>query len=455
MKINRRQFVSIAGTTVAGFSLSSLVGRQAAAAVAPQRRFVFAYFEGGWDLLLGLDPRDPGTTSPTEDRIDPAYAQLAAMYQARGIQERRGMSFGPAVPASMLDHASDLAIVNGIDPGTAAHEVGRRYFITGKFPQGLNPVGSSAAAEIAARQGDVSAIPHLSAGVEAYAPGQPTYAAPFTVNSRDDLTVALTPFVQLPASVLAAVENFHDDGPGCNARRLDKTEVVTGLETNRLRARSYVDQNLGTYFDLQRTDAEMQALRDLYTIQGNTPADSPQVLSFLAGQALKFGISQCVSVRVARNLDTHSAWAATHAPALEAGFESLAALITDLKYTPLPEDDGRSIFDETTILAFSEFGRTPLLNDLDGRDHHLCNSCLLAGAGLQTGTTFGSSRSIGMLPIPVNLATGEIIERPTPEQEASGYARTLTPENILTTVFRSAGIEDDILRAEPISALLR
>jgi len=451
--LTRRKLFSLSSRALAGFSLAQLFGSRAAAAVPAHRRFVFAYFEGGWDLLLGLDPRDPQTTNAREHRIQPGYDLLPAPYRERGIRERNGLRFGPSVPESLLAHAGDLSIVNGVGMDTAAHEVGRRYFITGRFPRGLTAVGASVPAEIAAAAGDGSPIPHLAAGVEAYASGLPSFAAPFRMNSITDLSVAFTPFVELPPAVLTAVRAFHEEGPGCEARSADHGGLVSDLEANRARAAGYIEDDLAQHFDVSRNDAEMSALRERYALNGAAP-DSPQTLAFVAGQAIKHGISQCISVRIARNLDTHSDWAAGHPGALEQGFSALGALISDLKNSPLPEDSSRSVFDETTILAFSEFGRTPLLNQLNGRDHHLGNSALLAGAGIRGGRVFGASASVGMLPVPVSLATGQVIERPTPEQEASGDAVTLSPAHVLTTVFRAAGLSGDLLRSRPIPALL-
>lgn len=448
MRISRRRLLTRCSQALAGFGLAQLFGPRASAQVLPSRRFIFAYFEGGWDLLLGLDPRDPATTTPAVHQIDPGFDLLPAAYRQRGIREQAGLRFGPAVPDALLQHASKLTIVNGIGMDTAAHEVGRRYFITGRFPRGLTAVGASVPAEITAAQGDLSAIPYIAAGVEAYAAGLPSFAAPFKMNSTADLSVALTPFVELPASILNAVQRFHDRGPGCSASSADADGAVSLLEENRRRARSYVEDDLAGYF------VPTPELESLYGLGPSSPADGPESLAFVAAQAIKHGISQCVSVRVARNLDTHTGWAGDHPPALEQGFAALAAMLTDLEDTPLPEDPSRSVLDETTIVAFSEFGRTPLINQLSGRDHHIGNSCLLAGAGLRAGLTFGASASVGMLPVPINPVTGEIVERPTPEQEASGQALTLSPAHVLTTVFRSAGLPADLLRSSPIPALL-
>jgi hypothetical protein len=450
---DRRRFLqSVTAAGLGACVAPRLVGAQEQ---GPGHRFVFAYFEGGWDLLLGLDPRDPEGNDPSVTGIDPAYERLPAPYAGRGVQvASNGLRFGPAVPASFLAHAQDMTIVNGVGMDTAAHEVGRRYFLTGRFPRGLTAVGSSAPAEIAAVQGDLTPIPNLSAGVEAYAQDLPNHASPFQMGSLSDLLFALTPLVAVDPRVLAAVEGFHAGGPSCAARRLDGTGLVSAMEDNRARARGYVEDQLAALFDIGRADPEMDVLRQRYDITSASPLDGPEVLAFVAGQAIKNDISQCVSLRVARGLDTHSGWAQAHPPALEQGFAALASLITDLKATPLPEDPTRSVFDVTTILAFSEFGRTPLINALDGRDHHLGNSCLLAGAGIRTGATVGASASVGMLPVAVDPVTGVGIDRPTDAQLGSGAAVVMSPAHILTTLCASAGVPTDVLRSSPIPALL-
>jgi hypothetical protein len=68
-------------------------------------------------------------------------------------------------------------------------------------------------------------------------------------------------------------------------------------------------------------------------------------------------------------------------PLLDLG---LAALIEDL--------DERDMLDETAIVVWGEFGRTPRINANGGRDHwpRVC-SALLAGGGLRTGQVIGST----------------------------------------------------------------
>jgi hypothetical protein len=74
--------------------------------------------------------------------------------------------------------------------------------------------------------------------------------------------------------------------------------------------------------------------------------------------------------------------------------------IFDVGFTALIEDLGsRGLLDETLVVAIGEFGRTPKINALAGRDHWgPVFSFALAGAGISGGQVFGSSDKIGAYP---------------------------------------------------------
>jgi hypothetical protein len=65
----------------------------------------------------------------------------------------------------------------------------------------------------------------------------------------------------------------------------------------------------------------------------------------------------------------------------------------DRTWSALIEDlESRGLLDETLVVVTSDFGRTPRVNNLAGRDHWTyCYSTLLAGAGIRGGTTYGES----------------------------------------------------------------
>lgn len=71
---------------------------------------------------------------------------------------------------------------------------------------------------------------------------------------------------------------------------------------------------------------------------------------------------------------------------LDAG---LSTLITDL--------ETRGLLDQTLVACFGEFGRTPVINGGNGRDHFPdVFSAVLAGGGLKTGQVIGASSDDGL-----------------------------------------------------------
>lgn len=79
----------------------------------------------------------------------------------------------------------------------------------------------------------------------------------------------------------------------------------------------------------------------------------------------------------------------------------------DLAFTGVLEDLRRSgLFDSTLVIALSEFGRSPKINPMGGRDHWpRCQTVVIAGGGVRGGQTIGSSDAIGAEPKddPLNL----------------------------------------------------
>ena len=68
--------------------------------------------------------------------------------------------------------------------------------------------------------------------------------------------------------------------------------------------------------------------------------------------------------------------------------QATAALITDLKR--------RGMLDETLIVWGGEFGRTPMSQGGNGRDHHIKGfSMFMAGGGIKGGTTYGETDELG------------------------------------------------------------
>jgi hypothetical protein len=89
-----------------------------------------------------------------------------------------------------------------------------------------------------------------------------------------------------------------------------------------------------------------------------------------------------------RDWDHHTGLKTNVALKAEEVDRATAALITDLKQ--------RGMFDDTLVVWGGEFGRTPMSQSGDGRDHHIKGfSFLVAGGGVKRGFSYGTTDELG------------------------------------------------------------
>ena len=86
LRLTRRRFLMSTGLGAAGLVLGDLLMpvRRAHAKPIDDRLFIFAYFEGGWDVLMSLDPRDPATNDPAKSGIDLAWSKIGGRWATMG-----------------------------------------------------------------------------------------------------------------------------------------------------------------------------------------------------------------------------------------------------------------------------------------------------------------------------------------------------------------------------------
>lgn len=81
--------------------------------------------------------------------------------------------------------------------------------------------------------------------------------------------------------------------------------------------------------------------------------------------------------------------------------KAFAALISDLKQ--------RGLLESTMVVYLTEFGRTPKINSLGGRDHWgACGSMFFAGAGVKAGQVVGESDSQAAFPVTQPIGPADI-----------------------------------------------
>jgi uncharacterized protein (DUF1501 family) len=454
--LHRRTFMKAA----AGFGGSLLLGTvpfrafaQAATLAPADRCFVFAYFQGGWDVLLSLDPRDPAVF--TLDRLsdtlinpgysllstDPSFPQVPVLPATRMGSAPSNITFGPAI-GRMADHYDLCTVVRGINMQTVAHEVGYRYFITGKTPSGSTARGSSTATEIVGQMKPTVPVPSVAYGIESYNDRYPGAASALNVSRSNDLILTLAPSpTALDSEIEKQLVNLRGNTVTCEADAYDTRGLVSTYRQSRSQMATVLSQGLDNAFRFEQ--AQNAAVRAHYGLPATGPYDTPAGRAALIATALKNGISQCVSINLTGGLDTHFGTQVTHATNQRLGWNALGDLVSDLRGTVHP--GGGNFMDHTTIVCFSEFARTPLINASGGRDHHIASSCLIVGAGFKHNMVLGKSGDVGLTAGRINFDTGAV-------DNMNGL--DILPEHIVASVLGSANLDYSITRVAPIKAIL-
>jgi hypothetical protein len=133
---------------------------------------------------------------------------------------------------------------------------------------------------------------------------------------------------------------------------------------------------------------------------------------FLVARRLVEAGARCVTLNFGRwdfHSNNFSEFKNTHGPQFDQG---LSALVEDLHERGLDKD--------VSVVAWGEFGRTPIINKDAGRDHWPQVGCaLLAGGGMRMGQVIGRTDRLG----------GQIADRPVHFGE------------VLATLYRQLGID--------------
>ena len=361
----RRGACIAAGGLGLAFALPPLPARAARRRGAERpRALVAVWLAGGPSQLESFDPH-PGTAigGPTT-AIPTALAgvRVAAAY--------------PAL-AEVLDR---FALIRSLVGREGDHERAQYAVRTGYRPDPtlLHPaIGAVAAAELAAPALELPRF--VSLGPSEF-PSRGGYLGaeldPYRVFQPGGRGQNLVPHVAAERQArrlgaLDALARSFERGREEVARRTLHDHVTQ--EALRL-----MDSEQLAAFDV---DAEPEAIRSRY-------GDSDFGRACLVARRLVETGVRSVEITLP-GFDTHAANFSGQAERAALLDPALAALVGDLAE--------RDLLDSTVVLVTGEFGRTPAINPLDGRDHWPHGfSCLLAGAGIAVGQVVGATDPEGL-----------------------------------------------------------
>jgi uncharacterized protein (DUF1501 family) len=401
----RRELLKWAGVGALGWltPLGHLLARQAEQAKgrAPAQSVIFLWMGGGPSQLETFDPH-PGT--------DIAAGTRAIDTAVKGVQLAEGFE-------QLAGQIASVSLVRSLFSKEGDHERGTYLMKTGYRPDPtvVHPsIGAICCHALPA--GNVDIPRHVS-----ILPGQWPARGGFLGDDYDafkagdpaDKVPDVTPLVPLKEfderlKDLEVVERTFAKG---RSRRVEATQHHETMA----RARRMMTSEQLAAFDVKREPA---AVRKAY---GDTAFGRG---CLAARRLIEVGV-RCVEVTL-DGWDTHADNHALTKKLVAILDPAFAALIADLKQ--------RDLLKKTVVICAGEFGRTPEVNRLGGRDHWPHNFCVaLAGGG---------------------VAGGRVIGRTDP-QGGKKIAEAVPAANLHATVLAACGIDHEKMMQTPIRRTVR
>lgn len=437
-RLNRRSWLKWMG--LAGVSVGLHPWQRLLANTPEEHRFVFCFFQGGWDLIMGLDARRDGSSDIQRftNRFRPDERYMEVHQQAIG---QGAVLWGTEVTRALVPHINLLAQFNGLHMGTQSHEEATLYATTGRPGRGGRPQRSTIGTTFGLK-GDLGAsgvpfpVVSIGGGGQYNLSGNPNLTA---INVPNDAALQRTigPWEHSFAPhVERAMEAYREDAVHC-VEPGSRLSLERELELAASRLRGIPDLDVRDLDLNNRGSARVRALQDVFGFRQNEASNSAKRRAALAVLLLDMGLTRSVTVRVnSGSLDTHSAdWTEEQGPRQQEGMENLAGIVRECKRM----DPGLR---NTTILACSEFSRTPLIAGSGGRGHFFTNSLLVFGGGLRPGV-YGRSVPGTLLPQRMNLRN----LRP------SNDGTELRPEHVYATMFASVGLAGEAAETFDVAPL--
>ncbi len=417
-QISRRNMLLQAGGGFGGLALAGLLEERLPAAdnaaspsslaarmmhrMAHARSVIFLFMEGGPSHLDLTDPKPAlkalaGKPLPDSfGRVITAMGEFDSPVLADKRQWRQygesGQWFSDWIP-NIAQHADDLAVIRSVWTNGINHSGGVCQMNTGTQFAGRPSLGAwvtyglgtpnenlPAFVVMQDRKGTVvngprnwgtGFMPAVYQGTAMQVEGPP-----FLNLSRPDYVDAQQQRLEL--DFLANINSRHA------ANRRDNSELEARIRSYELACQ--MQAHAPEAVDLTQETAETQQLYGLDN--KDTAAYGRNCL--LARRFVERGVRfvQCYH-GAGSKWDAHKDIEGNHSTMCRQMDQPVAALLTDLKR--------RGLLDETLVVWGGEFGRTPMSEKGDGRDHNPTGfSMWMAGGGVRAGHTYGATDDVGL-----------------------------------------------------------
>jgi uncharacterized protein (DUF1501 family) len=404
--MNRRDLFKYTGAAAALGMLSPVRKLASAAVTTSPKRLIMVLAQGGWDTTYALDPKEQSARCDVPVGAIRRFGNLDVFTDASR----------PNVTAFFTKYAGATAIVRGISVSSVAHQECLKRMSTGT----RNETNPDMAAIIAHDHGNALPLPYLILGDTAYT-GQYAGSAG-RVGSTNQIVALLDPNQayqtngRTPLATTNPEDAILERYATATADRLKATRGALGY--NRKRVDDFVSSI--------RRGKQLQGVRAGFGARGRQLTLPNQI--DLALDALQQDISQAAMVNTRLGWDTHDT-NTDQAGFHETTFGGLMTLIDGLAARP-GRTAGTTMLDDTVVVCYSEFSRTPKLNAVLGKDHWPVTSALVIGGGIKGGRAYGASTA-AVEPELVDFATGD--------RSATGM--TLMSNHFCAGVLKACGVD--------------
>jgi len=374
-------------------------------APARARQVIFLYMDGGPSQIDTFDykprlEREHGRPIQIAALPKTQFADVGTVLASPWRFHRRGESglwVSDLLP-HIARHADKLCVVRSLTSKFSEHP-GANYFLhTGLGQTGRPSMGSWVAYGLGSESRDLPGFVVLNGGLippgglETFGNGfLPATWQASVFKPEAGLVADAAPRETDPAVQRARLALLAELDRGALCRAGDRGALEAAIENQELAFR--MQAAVPSLADLS---GESAATRELYGF--DAPYEHTRSFArvcLLARRLVERGVrfvELTVPPAAADRWDQHADLRGAHAANALATDQPIAALLEDL--------DRRGLLETTLVVWAGEFGRTPMAQGADGRDHNPYGFTIwLAGGGVKAGTAFGATDDYGYFAI--------------------------------------------------------
>ena len=410
--MNRRNLLQCAGAAGAlsilstGLPAARGTARAGTRAAGTRRRLLLVCAQGGWDTTYALDPKAQSAVCDVPAGAVQRFGNLDVFTDASRTN----------VTAFFTKYAPLTAIVRGISVASVAHRECLKRMATGTRSETNADMGALIAHDL----GNDLPLPYLILGDTAFT--GPYAVSAGRVGATNQIIALLDPAQAYPSN--GRPQFATTDAEDAILARYASASVDRVRATRG--AAGYNRRRTSDFIEAIDRGKRLEAVRAGFGTRGRTLLLASQV--DLALDALEQDISQAVMLNTRLAWDTHDT-NTDQAGFHETTFAGLTRLLDGLAARP-GRQAGTTMLDDTVVVCFSEFSRTPKLNAALGKDHWPVTSAMVMGAGVQGGRAYGATTA-GVEAMAIDFATGA----------ASETGRTLMSSHFVAGVLELCGVD--------------